>query len=170
VTTDPFVVYTSNVLALLGLRALYFLLAGAAGRLRYLRPGLAVILGAVAVKLLLADVWAFPAWSAPAFITMVLAVVAVASAGHGRRARGTGRPREASPLRPSPGSPPHGDTFQLSAVPDPSAGGTPARDHGGHQAGKAGGSGEQHRPRTAPVQHNGTGTGTGPGHANVTGP
>ncbi len=45
VTTDPFVVYTSNVFALLGMRALYFLLAGAAGRLRYLRPGLAVILG-----------------------------------------------------------------------------------------------------------------------------
>jgi tellurite resistance protein TerC len=79
VTTDPFVVYTSNVFALLGMRALYFLLAGAAGRLRYLRPGLAVILGAVAVKLLLADVWEFPAWSAPAFITAVLAVVAVAS-------------------------------------------------------------------------------------------
>ena len=44
VTTDPFVVYTSNVFALLGMRALYFLLAGAAARLRYLRPGLAVIL------------------------------------------------------------------------------------------------------------------------------
>ena len=79
VTTDPFVVYTSNVFALLGMRALYFLLAGAAGRLRYLRPGLAVILGAVAVKLLLADVVDFPAWSAPAFITAVLAVVAVLS-------------------------------------------------------------------------------------------
>jgi tellurite resistance protein TerC len=79
VTTDPFVVYTSNVFALLGMRALYFLLAGAATRLRYLRPGLAVILAGVAVKLLLADVWAFPAWSAPAFIIAVLAVVAAAS-------------------------------------------------------------------------------------------
>jgi len=79
VTTDPFVVYTSNVFALLGMRALYFLLAGAAARLRYLRPGLAVILAGVAVKLLLADVWEFPAWSAPAFIAAVLAVVAVAS-------------------------------------------------------------------------------------------
>jgi tellurite resistance protein TerC len=79
VTTDPFVVYTSNVFALLGMRALYFLLAGAAGRLRYLRPALAVILAAVAVKLLLADLWEFPAWSAPAFIVAVLAVVAAAS-------------------------------------------------------------------------------------------
>jgi TerC family integral membrane protein len=89
VTTDPFVVYTSNVFALLGMRALYFLLAGAATRLRYLRPGLAVILGAVAVKLLLADVVEFPAWSAPAFITAVLAVVAVLSL---RSTRGDRRP------------------------------------------------------------------------------
>jgi tellurite resistance protein TerC len=93
VTTDPFVVYTSNVFALLGMRALYFLLAGAAGRLRYLRPGLAVILAAVAVKLLLAAVWEFPAWSAPAFITVVLAVAAAASLRDTRRA----------PRRPGPG-------------------------------------------------------------------
>jgi tellurite resistance protein TerC len=84
VTTDPFVVYTSNVFALLGMRAMYFLLAGAASRIRYLRPGLAVILGAVAVKLLLADVWEFPAWSAPAFIAAVLTVVAVLSGRSGR--------------------------------------------------------------------------------------
>ena len=87
VTTDPFVVYTSNVFALLGMRALYFLLAGAAARLRYLRPGLALILAAVAVKLLLADAWEFPAWSAPAFITAVLAAVAAASIRDKRRAR-----------------------------------------------------------------------------------
>jgi tellurite resistance protein TerC len=87
VTTDPFVVYTSNVFALLGMRALYFLLAGAAARLRYLRPGLAVILLAVAAKLLLADVVEFPAWSAPAFIALVLAVVGLASARDGRRRR-----------------------------------------------------------------------------------
>jgi tellurite resistance protein TerC len=101
VTTDPFVVYTSNVFALLGMRALYFLLAGAAARLRYLRPGLAVILFAVAVKLLLADVVSFPAWSAPAFITLVLAVVGVASARDGRpRPPGEG----ASPEPSSPSS------------------------------------------------------------------
>jgi tellurite resistance protein TerC len=87
VTTDPFVVYTSNVFALLGMRALYFLLAGAAARLRYLRPGLAVILAAVAAKLLLADVYTFPAWTAPAFISVVLAVVAVFSVRDGRRPR-----------------------------------------------------------------------------------
>jgi TerC family integral membrane protein len=100
VTTDPFVVYTSNVFALLGMRALYFLLAGAAGRLRYLRPGLAVILGGVAVKLLLADVWEFPAWSAPAFITAVLAVVAAVSLSAKHRADGLNRPTR-SGTRPS---------------------------------------------------------------------
>jgi tellurite resistance protein TerC len=103
VTTDPFVVYTSNVFALLGMRALYFLLAGAAGRLRYLRPGLAVVLGGVAVKLLLADVWEFPAWSAPAFITVVLAVAAAASLRDTRRARPGGGQAQAS--RPRQGHP-----------------------------------------------------------------
>jgi tellurite resistance protein TerC len=99
VTTDPFVVYTSNVFALLGMRALYFLLAGAAGRLRYLRPGLAVILGGVAVKLLLADVWEFPAWSAPAFITVVLAAAAAASARDNRRTRRGAAESEAARAR-----------------------------------------------------------------------
>ena len=103
VTTDPFVVYTSNVFALLGLRALYFLLAGAAARLRYLRPALAVILAAVAAKLLLADVWEFPAWSAPAFIVAVLAVATAASVRGNRRAREDGdRPDGASPADVSP--------------------------------------------------------------------
>ena len=105
VTTDPFVVYTSNVFALLGMRALYFLLAGAAGRLRYLRPGLAVILGGVAVKLLLADVWEFPAWSAPAFITAVLAVAAAASLRDARRGD-----------RPAPGALPADDQVGAEAT------------------------------------------------------
>jgi tellurite resistance protein TerC len=95
VTTDTFVVYTSNVFALLGMRALYFLLAGAVGRFRYLRPGLAVILAAVAVKLLLADVYEVPAWTSPAFIAAVLAAVTVMSVRDRRRARSSA-PDEAS--------------------------------------------------------------------------
>jgi tellurite resistance protein TerC len=116
VTTDPFIVYTSNVFALLGMRALYFLLAGAADRIRYLRPGLAVILAAVGVKLLLADVWELPAWSAPAFIAAVLSVVALASVRanrsqarsqrggsqvSGRRAAAASAPRDRAPA-PAP--------------------------------------------------------------------
>lgn len=53
VSNDTFVVYTSNAFAILGLRALYFLLAGLLDRFRYLNTGLAVILGFIAVKLLL---------------------------------------------------------------------------------------------------------------------
>jgi tellurite resistance protein TerC len=83
VTTDTFVVYTSNVFALLGMRALYFLLAGAAARFRYLQPGLAVILAAVAVKLLIADIYTFPVWASPVFIAAVLAVVVVLSVHDG---------------------------------------------------------------------------------------
>jgi tellurite resistance protein TerC len=94
VTTDTFLVLTSNVFALLGMRALYFLLAGAAARFRYLRPGLAVILAAVAVKLLLADVVHVPTWASPAFIAAVLAIVTAMSI------RGT------APSRPAPCWPP----------------------------------------------------------------
>jgi tellurite resistance protein TerC len=79
VTTDTFVVFTSNVFALLGLRALYFLLAGAVGRLRYLRPALSIILAAAAAKLLLSDVYTIPVWVSPAFIVLVLAIAAVMS-------------------------------------------------------------------------------------------
>jgi tellurite resistance protein TerC len=104
VTTDPFIVYTSNVFALLGMRALYFLLAGAADRIRYLRPGLAVILAGVAVKLLLADVLELPAWSAPVFITAVLAGVAVASVLSGRRAAAASAPRDRAPVPAPEGS------------------------------------------------------------------
>ena len=91
VTTDTFVVYTSNVFALLGMRALYFLLAGAAARFRYLRPGLAIILAAVAVKLLTADLYEVPAWASPAFIAAVLAAVAILSIRDRRRASRCGR-------------------------------------------------------------------------------
>jgi TerC family integral membrane protein len=87
VTTDPFIVYTSNLFALLGMRSLYFLLAGATARLRYLQPGLAVILAAVAVKLLLADVVEIPVWSAPAFIIAVLSIVTAASLSADRHRR-----------------------------------------------------------------------------------
>jgi len=97
VTTDTFVVYTSNVFALLGMRALYFLLAGAAARFRYLRPGLAIILAAVAVKLLTADVYEVPAWASPAFIAAVLAGVAMLSIRDRRRRAAPDRSAERPP-------------------------------------------------------------------------
>ena len=54
VTTDPFIVYTSNVFAMLGLRSLYFALAGIMGKFHYLKIGLGVVLSFVGVKMLLA--------------------------------------------------------------------------------------------------------------------
>jgi tellurite resistance protein TerC len=56
ITTDPFIVFTSNAFAILGLRSLYFLLAGAAERFRYLRLGLAGVLVFVGGKMLLTDI------------------------------------------------------------------------------------------------------------------
>ena len=53
ITRDPFIVYTSNVFAILGLRALYFLLAGVLDRMRYLKIGLAVVLMFVGIKMII---------------------------------------------------------------------------------------------------------------------
>ncbi len=55
VTKDPFIVYTSNVFAILGLRSLYFVLAGVVHKFKYLKPALAVILTYVGTKMLLSD-------------------------------------------------------------------------------------------------------------------
>src|SRR5215470_4887878 len=55
ITRDPFIVYTSNICAILGLRSLYFLLAGLMNRFIYLRTGLALVLGFVGIKMITAD-------------------------------------------------------------------------------------------------------------------
>jgi tellurite resistance protein TerC len=57
VTTDPFIVYTSNVCAILGLRSLYFLVAGMANRFRHLHYGLAAVLSFIGLKMLAAGVF-----------------------------------------------------------------------------------------------------------------
>ena len=69
ITTDPFIVYTSNVLAILGLRALYFALAGIMQLFHYLHYGLSAILVFVGSKMLLADIYKIP-------IVIALCVVA----------------------------------------------------------------------------------------------
>lgn len=53
ITTKPFIVFTSNVFAILGLRSLYFVLAGAIGYFRYLKIGLSIVLAFIGVKMLL---------------------------------------------------------------------------------------------------------------------
>jgi tellurite resistance protein TerC len=79
VTRDEFIVFTSNVFAILGLRAMYFMLAGAIGRLVYLKPALAIVLGFVGVKMLLLDVVHIPIWASLAFILTVLTVAVITS-------------------------------------------------------------------------------------------
>jgi tellurite resistance protein TerC len=79
VTTDPYLVYSSNVLALLGLRSLYFVLAGALRRLRFLRAGLAVMLLFVAAKMFAADVVHIPPGVSLAVIAMIFAAAILAS-------------------------------------------------------------------------------------------
>ncbi len=78
VSRDAFVVYSSNIFAVLGLRALYFVLAGALGSLRLLRPALAIILVLVGVKMILADVVEVPT---EASLAAVAAILALATAG-----------------------------------------------------------------------------------------
>lgn len=90
VTRDTFVIFTSNVFALLGMRALYFLLAGAAARLRYLQAGLGVILAGVGIKMLLSDVFEIPAWASLGFIAVVLLATVGASWHADRRPRPAG--------------------------------------------------------------------------------
>ena len=79
VSREQFIVFSSNAFAILGLRALYFLLAGMAGRFRYLNVGLGVILAFVGVKMLLAEVYHFPTWLSLLVIIAVLTVAIVAS-------------------------------------------------------------------------------------------
>ena len=73
VTTDPFLVYTSNVFAILGLRSMYFLLAGVVDKFHLLRYGLAVILAFVGIKMLLADIIHVPIGVSLGVILFVLA-------------------------------------------------------------------------------------------------
>ena len=60
ITTDPFIVYTSNVFVILGLRALYFALAGVIRRFHYLKYGLSLTLVFVGAKMVLVDIWKVP--------------------------------------------------------------------------------------------------------------
>ena len=84
ITTDPFIVFTSNIFALLGLRSLYFVLAGLMDRFRYLRASLVFLLTFVGVKLLLVHHYPIPNLVSLAIITGILTVGIVASTGTAR--------------------------------------------------------------------------------------
>ncbi len=79
VTRDPFIVYTSNVFAILGLRALYFLLAGVMSRFVYLKLGLSSVLVWIGAKMLLSDVYHVPTVISLAVVAALLSLAVVAS-------------------------------------------------------------------------------------------
>ena len=79
ITQDPFIVYTSNIFAILGLRALYFLLAGVIHRFHYLKLGLAAVLVFVGIKMLLADLYPVPVGLSLGVIALVLGASVLAS-------------------------------------------------------------------------------------------
>ena len=79
VTQDPFIVYSSNVFAILGLRALYFLLADIIHRFHYLKLGLSVVLVFVGAKMLIADVYHVPIGLSLAVIVSLLGLAVGAS-------------------------------------------------------------------------------------------
>ena len=76
ITTDPFVVYTSNIFAILGLRALYFALAAMIHRFRYLKTALAVVLIFIGSKVFAADLLGLEKFPAAASLGVTLAIIA----------------------------------------------------------------------------------------------
>jgi tellurite resistance protein TerC len=79
VTRDPFLVYTSNVCAILGLRALYFLLAGVMDQFQYLKLGLSVVLTFIGVKMVIVDLYHIPVGASLGVVASVLIISVIAS-------------------------------------------------------------------------------------------
>jgi len=80
ITTNTFIVYTSNVFAILGLRSMYFLLAGVVEKFRYLRTGLAIVLTFIGIKMLVVAIgYHIPIWFSLSFVAVVLLGSVVAS-------------------------------------------------------------------------------------------
>lgn len=89
ITTDPFIVFTSNIFAIMGLRALYFLLADMADRFHLLKYGLALVLVFVGSKMLIADFYKVPIGIALGVVAIILAssIAASLAATRGRPQR-----------------------------------------------------------------------------------
>jgi tellurite resistance protein TerC len=79
ISRDPFVLYSSNITAVLGLRSLFFVLSSLLARLRYLKPALAVVLGFVGLKMILEEWIRVPVWLSLSIIIGVLALAFLAS-------------------------------------------------------------------------------------------
>jgi tellurite resistance protein TerC len=82
VSRDPFIVFTSNICAILGLRSMYFVLAAAVGRLVYLNVGLGIVLAFVGVKMLLSNIYKIPIGLSLGIVAAVLLGSALFSLVH----------------------------------------------------------------------------------------
>jgi len=102
ITQDPFIVYTSNVFAILGLRALYFMLAGVMEMFIYLKIGLSFVLGFVGTKMLLTDLYKIPIGASLGIIGGVLLLSVIASLLVQRREATGTMPRPVRKLRQEP--------------------------------------------------------------------
>jgi tellurite resistance protein TerC len=91
ITQDVFIIYTSNVCAILGLRSLYFLLAKLVDRFVYLKTGISILLGFIGLKMILADIFHIPNLGSLAFIILVLVVTITASMIKTRRTTNAGK-------------------------------------------------------------------------------
>lgn len=85
ISRDAFIVFSSNIFAILGLRALYFVIVGAISELRYMGLGLAIILLFVALKMLLSEFFHIPIVISLGIILSILSITIVASVIHRRR-------------------------------------------------------------------------------------
>ena len=85
VTEDPFIVYTSNVFAILGLRSLYFLLAGVVDKFYYLKLGLSAVLVFVGTKMVMVDLYKIPVGVSLGVIASILAISVIASLWRAQR-------------------------------------------------------------------------------------
>jgi tellurite resistance protein TerC len=99
ITLDPFIVLTSNVFAILGLRAMYFMLADLADRFHLLKYGLAFILIFIGIKMLLLDVYKIPVGFALSVVGIVLAVSMLASLYLTRPGKKTPHGRDRNPTK-----------------------------------------------------------------------
>jgi len=86
VTQDPFIVYTSNIFAILGLRALYFLLANVMDKFEYLKLGLSAVLTFIGIKMVIVDFYHIPVGASLAVVAGILTISVVASLWKSRKA------------------------------------------------------------------------------------
>jgi tellurite resistance protein TerC len=97
VSREPFIIFSSNAFAILGLRALYFCLSGVKDKFRYLNQGLGVILAFVGLKMLIASWYHVPTWASLSFIATVLTITILISLRADRRDSSPGPEADPTP-------------------------------------------------------------------------